>query len=91
MSEPRTTYRGIIESIELAPDAGTRTDPFADSLYGEPINCGGCASGLVGEEWRGRATVRCGQCGQRWEIEVRTTDDPDGVEFLASLLGDVEE
>src|SRR5437762_12661846 len=40
----------------------------------KPPTCD-CGSVLVGSEWRGRATVRCDQCGSRWGIEVADETD----------------
>ena len=56
-ADPRRGSRWVAERLrELEPP---RRAPTCD-----------CGEVLVGTEWRGRATVRCSECGARWGIEV---------------------
>ena len=40
----------------------------------QPPSCD-CGEPLVGLDWRGRATVRCGVCGSRWGLDVRSEQE----------------
>ncbi|MDQ6613379.1 MAG: hypothetical protein M3083_01075 [Actinomycetota bacterium] len=51
----------------------------------KPPTCD-CGSALVEAGWKGRATVRCDQCGARWGVEVR-----DGSESWWAISGPSEE
>lgn len=76
----RLRFMGIDEALIEEADRRLRAEPVDGMRWlkerleeleppREPPTCS-CGEPLVDVAWRGRATIRCANCGSRWGVEV---------------------
>lgn len=81
----RLRFMGLERDLVDEAESRLRIDPAAGFRWleerlseieppDEPLKCDYCGEVLVDLSWRGRATVRCSECGARWGVEVSSSE-----------------